>query len=148
MLDINRAMTTLRRIKSAKDIEIEKTLIDIKITDASRDQLEQMIKDEFLARMSRDLQNAFSSNDLGVVLAMLEEDCVTVNVTTINDFHILDQIRVTDNIQKPLEEIIRVSLSRASNHSKRRYSANSGQNFFIRQSGRNLYEDSSREYRY
>ena len=106
MLDINRAMTTLRKIKSAKDIDFEETLIGIEITDASRDRLEQMVKDEFLAGMAKDLKNAFSSNDLGVVFAMLKEDCVVVDVETINNFHILDRIKVTDNIQKILENII------------------------------------------
>ena len=106
MQDINKAMSFLKVTKPAKDIEVEETLIGIEITDTSRDRLEQMVKDEFLASMSRDLQNAFSSNDLGVVFVMLEKDCAVVDVETINDFHILDRIKVTDNIQETIEDII------------------------------------------
>ena len=95
-----------KNIKSAKDIEIEETLAGIDITNAVCDRLDRMVTDEFLACMTEDLNKAFSSNNLGVVFTLLRKNFVFVNVEVVNDFHLLDGIKINDDIQETLKEII------------------------------------------
>ena len=101
-------LETIQSIKTetTRNIDISEILANIEITDAVRRTLDKMVTDEFLASIPEIMNDAFSSNDLGVVFTTLQKHFIHVDTELINDHNLLGRIRITDNIQEKLEDIM------------------------------------------
>ena len=94
------------RQKDEELSEIGNVLQGIEITDAVRKTLDKMVEDTFLSDIYKALEQAFQSNDLGVILARLQEEHIFVDLEMINEHDLMRRIQITHDMRKTISDMI------------------------------------------